>query len=369
MTGVDLFGDRDTRQACHRHFLIADDEPADDRLAAACEGIPVLQVGGLKSQLRLIQRLREACPTLGPADAVCEQLTNTDALRSLAAETGWSFPETLDERIDQRACTVDGGRWLRKQRYGCGGLGVRPAIDGEMPDRDEVIQRWVPGRNFGASLLSDGSATRLLGVCRSLFTRKLGRPFVYAGSFGPVPMAPAISETLEALGQLVVQRTGLRGLFNVDFLLDAEQRPWLLEINPRWSGSSELIERWLTDQQVLAATDSLLGLSIDSYPSKDRAAVLSLTNVRPATNVRYLKRIIYAPAELQFSSELFTLLIDRGVSCHDLPSDGTLIGRHQPVMTVITEIDVTNGEPLRPYREMMGRLRERMKKSPIAPRS
>ncbi len=121
------------------------------------------------------------------------------------------------------------------------------------------LQRWVPGRTFGATFLSDGSSASLLGVCSGRFTKHAGRPFVYAGSLGPVALGEEFTEPMERMGAHVVQQSALKGLFNVDLIIDGEVI-WLLEVNPRWSASCELIERAMTDAARLSPRESLIGL-------------------------------------------------------------------------------------------------------------
>jgi predicted ATP-grasp superfamily ATP-dependent carboligase len=47
---------------------------------------------------------------------------------------------------------------------------------------------------------------------------------------------------IERLGILLVDRFNLRGLFGVDVIVDADKRIWILEVNPRYTASMELLE-------------------------------------------------------------------------------------------------------------------------------
>jgi predicted ATP-grasp superfamily ATP-dependent carboligase len=159
---------------------------------------------------------------------------------------------------------------LIKNRVSCGGLGIRWHCVDQTTAADQLLQQWVAGRSYGATMLACGDDVVLLGVCRSLFSRRGRLPFVYAGSFGPIPVSPETASTLRRLGQQIVATTNLRGLFNVDYLLDRSGDAWLLEINARWSGSSELVEQRLIDLHALGVKNSLFELSIQAIKgSKD----------------------------------------------------------------------------------------------------
>jgi predicted ATP-grasp superfamily ATP-dependent carboligase len=372
VTGLDRFGDADTLQACHRHFVINGGNDELDRLASQCAGIRVMQVGGLISHQGLIRRLEQVSPLLGPSPSVCDRLRDEAGLRSLARQAGICFPATLESPSATSGQSLKGGNgWLCKQRASCGGLGVRWFVDRRDTDHNERIQQWIPGRSFGATLLSDGKEVRLLGVCRSLFTRHPDRPFVYAGSLGPIPILPSTTDSLRRLGRCVVEATGLRGLWNVDYLLDADERVWLLEINPRWSGSSELIERGLLDLQQLESTESLLGLAVAACERNESQSVAEpdpIDGTQPSDNesaaqaAMYLKRIVFAPVDMRLDRSSIDGLVGSNACYHDVPADGTVIRRREPVMTVITKIDRTADQPMRSHRVMLSKLRETMRR-------
>ena len=111
---------------------------------------------------------------------------------------------------------------------------------------------------------------------------------MYAGSLGPIGFGGMITERLRRLGQAIVDSFQLQGLFNADVVIDSSNQIWLLEINPRWSGSTELIERSLGDGSNDGRGISLLGTVLDATP-------LSRLPIKPnASGPVYWKRILYA---------------------------------------------------------------------------
>lgn len=352
VTGVDLFGDTDTLDACARYLPIAAAGDVE-AIVRVCRDTAWLQVGGLHDQGGLLARLRRDCSrtALGAAE---ERLRDMGELRRWAGDCGMGFPTTLDGhgRTLPGFADPDNGsqRWLYKQRSSSGGLGVRWLCGGnDRPGGQAFIQAWQPGRAHGATFLSDGNRARLLGVCRSLFTRRPGRPFVYAGSLGPLEPSRPLSASLERLGGTVVGATGLRGLFNADYLLDRAGAAWLLEINPRWSGSSELIERGLIDRGQIGPRDSLFAHLLGAIRGTGSAEALGCNR---GPGPVYLKRIVFARRPLQFRPRPIIASLSAGDSLHDTPRDGTLISPGDPVCTVIRKIAPGPDHPLRGQRDL-----------------
>jgi predicted ATP-grasp superfamily ATP-dependent carboligase len=66
-------------------------------------------------------------------------------------------------------------------------------------------------------------------------------PFRYCGNIGPIDVPSALREDLTRIGHVVATECRLRGLLGVDFIL-ADGRPWLVEVNPRYTASVEVLE-------------------------------------------------------------------------------------------------------------------------------
>src|SRR6056297_663998 len=250
--GIDRFADQDTAQACYRLYQL-DQESELGAILDAHPGVPVVQVGGLSGQsAALEQRAAQGNPVF-PCVEASRRLADPKLLRRLAAHSGWQFPVTIDHDVLEAGYLPNPQvRWLRKPLDGSGGMGVRWCdAANEIPADDEVFQRWIAGKNYGATLLLDRHRAHLLGLCRSTFHRSKSQladfPFVYSGSLGPLPCPPQWKESLIELGQQILATTGLRGLCNIDFIVDREGDRWLIEANPRWSGSSELVQMSLLE--------------------------------------------------------------------------------------------------------------------------
>ena len=354
--GIDLFGDPDTRKAC-KSFLRVDELLADD-LAALSNWVdpdtPLMIVGGLEQAEQVVSQLERWTQLVGASLHLQRQMNDPAFLAEIAEASGVHFPNYLNTRPSP-SNNFDKSRWLVKRPNSSGGLGVRWASEqedagedtgasSECRENDQSIacnfywQRWIDGRPYGASFLCDDTGVHGLGVCRSMFTRNSGRPFVYAGSYGPVILPAEVRESMLAVAHKIVERTDYRGLLNVDFVVDGRGRVWLLEINPRWSGSSEIIERSLRAACQIADGDSLLGLSTRALAGG--ATTLSTGSVPTFSYLTrrsvHLKRIIYAQRGGQFRKASLQG-IDRSVVLADVPHDGSVVVAGAPLLTVIVK--------------------------------
>ncbi|TWU48335.1 hypothetical protein [Rubripirellula reticaptiva] len=344
VVGIDQFGDRDAVAACDEFALLDDVDRVAELLSRYAE-TPLIQVGGLSGIQDWLGTHPVARPRLSPSIEIQEQLADPNVLRKLANESGFSFPQTLEanplalEAVDDPPKgAIPTGRWLYKPRSGSGGIGIQ-WLDRPRPEKDGWIQRWVAGRSFGATLLVRPGLSQLLGVCRSTFHRISAAdesvyPFVYGGSFGPIacdpvacnpvacnPVAcdPGLADRLISLGHSIRDASGLAGLCNVDFLVDRNQTPWLIEINPRWSGSSELVERGREIPSLLALAINQKKLFQTDSPHRDAV----------------LKKVVFASVGFRFRLEPVVDGLPPAVQIADIPAEGTEILAGWPVCSLI----------------------------------
>jgi uncharacterized protein len=238
---LDLFGDRDTREAASR-----------------CRRVNV--AGALRFDPSVLLRAARAlAPTAGLVygsgfegrPALLEQLSrgrtvygNAPDTVALVRDPARFFP--LLRRLGIRHPTVRltrpsrSGGWLIKAQGSAGGTRVQPA--GSRPaSSTDYFQRFVAGDSGSVTFLADGTRARVLGFNRQWTAPRHDRPYLYGGAVGGLkPGARLRREIEDALDSLVL-RTGLVGLNGLDFILQDER--WLvLELNPRPTATFELYD-------------------------------------------------------------------------------------------------------------------------------
>ena len=117
-----------------------------------------------------------------------------------------------------------------------------------------ILQKWISGRLLGSSFLSNGKEVALhRELAEESFTRVGDRPFIYNGS-SPYFSRGSVQQIL-SIGSKLVKETGYRGVFNLDWIMGTSSQPFLIEVNARWSGSLELVERSWSSQLLHAKVE------------------------------------------------------------------------------------------------------------------
>jgi predicted ATP-grasp superfamily ATP-dependent carboligase len=209
---------------------------------------------------------------------------------------------------------------------------VRGAADGEERPRGHYLQRFLPGPVGSAAFLADGERALLLGVTEQIpGWRDLGGSgFRYGGNIAGPPDAllpPGAIATLGAAAGRIVRRFGLRGLNGLDYVVAAGV-PRLIEVNPRYTASMELLEeisgRDFFDLH-LRALDGRLPRA--AAGAADRAGERRRGSPAPFLG----KGILYADHDLAGIEP--RALLDLG--CRDVPVRREPIAAGQPVCTIV----------------------------------
>ena len=191
-----------------------ENEPA---LLEACNGVPVL--GNTLEAIRGVRDLR----------GLREALRSTRVVLPETCFAGAPLPKK--------------GRWLVKELNHSGGFGVKE-WDGATPLRQgQVLQRRLEGQLCSATFLADGQQAVLLGLTRQYAgVSELGASaFAWCGNVAPL-LFPELEAMLFDAANAITSSFGLRGLNGIDFIVN-EGTLALLEVNPRYPGSVELLER------------------------------------------------------------------------------------------------------------------------------
>lgn len=169
----------------------------------------------------------------------------------------------------------------------------------------------------------------LIGVCDQLIGPEFGAPteFSYAGSIGPIAVSHRTRELLQQIGDTLAREAELLGLFGIDFIL-ADNIPWLVELNPRYTASVEVLEQAL-GRALLAEHATACGHRTE------------IVRERPTQTRIVGKQIVYATRDLTASSWESLFQTERNASesplIADIPALGSCIAKHWPICTVFAE--------------------------------
>ncbi|HZJ90038.1 MAG TPA: ATP-grasp domain-containing protein [Oscillospiraceae bacterium] len=129
-----------------------------------------------------------------------------------------------------------------------GGAGVRPWKGDNIP-RGNLLQEKIDAISYSASFFATKGDATLLGVTEHVgFERDvrttLNVPgYAYCGNILLRDWKKKILDRLSDIARSLTQEYNLVGLNGIDFIMTENEEPLLLEINPRWCASFELLER------------------------------------------------------------------------------------------------------------------------------
>jgi predicted ATP-grasp superfamily ATP-dependent carboligase len=217
-------------------------------LVDAAEEIPapsVIYGAGLENQPGLVARLASGRRLLGCSPETLERVRDPASLGPSLRAAGLAYPSTFGAR-DATLRAERSRRWLRKPVRGGGGRGVREWRGGAL-DREVMVQEHVSGLACSAAAVGDGRSATVLGVSEQLIGhRALGaRSYAWCGNLVPPRLGEAERHALAGAARTIcghlARAFGLRGLFGVDLVWDGECA-WVVEVNPRPTGSLECVE-------------------------------------------------------------------------------------------------------------------------------
>jgi uncharacterized protein len=308
---VDYFGDLDQERLCETHSLR---ERGRGYSAAAilevARELPydgVAYCGGLENHPAVVAELAQDRVLLGNEPGTLRRVRDPGELFRFLAGRGFDVPDT---RVASDAPPAT-GRWLLKPARGGGGQGVR-RWEGERPAPHQILQELVAGVSASASFVSDGRRSVVLGWTEQL---RAGHTFRYAGNLMPLAGSAGAWDEVCAIVAALTQEYGLRGLNGVDFILRGE-RPVVVEVNPRYCASMELIER--------ASGPSLFALHLAACQGQ-------LPATMPEPRGIWGKAIVYASRTVTVPDT--TAWPDQGI--RDVPHPGEVVRAGHPICTVL----------------------------------
>jgi uncharacterized protein len=250
VVALDRFGDLDLQPLCRSVSVLRDlgGRGGMAALVDAAEEIPapsVIYGAGLENQPGLVARLASGRRLLGCPRETLERVRDPALLGASLRAAGLAYPSTFGARDAPRRAERS-HRWLRKPVRGGGGRGVRAWRGGAL-DGGVMVQEHISGLACSAAAVADGRSAIVLGVAEQLIGhRGFGaRGYAWCGNLVPPRLVEAQRRALAVAARTICAHLalafGLRGLFGVDLVWDGE-RAWVIEVNPRPTGSLECVE-------------------------------------------------------------------------------------------------------------------------------
>ncbi|MEW6624009.1 MAG: ATP-grasp domain-containing protein [Bacillota bacterium] len=326
---IDYFGDLDQKRMIKNISLVRDldrDFSAENLVLAAMD-VPagfLIYGANLENYPQLIDLLSTKHTILGNSSQALKKARSIASLTQVLGKTDFSIPKSLFAAPQEEPA----GRWLIKPSLSGGGIGIRQYKKNETVKKGEYLQQFVEGKTLSAVFLADGAKCLLLGITEQIVgAREYGADgYKWAGNIFPWnPMDEQfykrIWEKIYCLIKILSKNCGLKGLNCIDFILN-DTGIHLLEVNPRFSGSVELLERYfglsLLPWHITACMDGILPDELDINLNKEKTII---------------KAVLYAEEDIVITdSDVFDRLL-----AHDIPHKCDRIDRGSPMCTIIRE--------------------------------
>ncbi|QGJ70460.1 Hypothetical protein PBC10988_21570 [Planctomycetales bacterium 10988] len=335
--GMDLFADQDTQAAGSVQAI----SPYPEGIISHSKKIPAspwIYTGALENYPRTIAELSRSRPLLGNGPKVLRKVRDPFWLAETCREILPTVPQLALWKDHQSLTDSD---WLLKPFHSAAGRMVQslqtvlekkernPSIVKEFKEKKFYLQQRMKGETQSALYFATQGKAVLWGVTQQLSGCKFlnAKEFHYAGSIGPLSLTKEQTQDWQALGDHLVQKANLKGVFGLDAVVNQEGI-WPLEVNPRWTASVELYERAYGISAFLNHVHAV---------NDESVTVPDFKNLTPSSY--WAKGILYAKQEIEIKEPLAARLLKHSETTPpwpclaDLPTAGAIIPPGAPILT------------------------------------
>jgi len=328
---LDYFGDRDQKElmrnySLRRDFHLGFSARALLEASRQLDFEAVVYISNLENYPDVVKELAKGHILLGNSPRTLREVRHWPTLRSFCCEAGIPFPATqfAGEPLPR------GKPWLRKPIRSGGGHGIS-FWRREPLDANHLLQEYIEGIHASAAFVADGQDCVLIGVTEQLIGREeLGaRGFSWCGNILPLDLPPqgveAVLDAVEEIAAKLTRRFGLWGANGLDFVLARRGEgyiPYLVEVNPRYTASMELVE-WAYGLNIFDLHVRSFDGELPSFSLREKFQRLGF----------YGKGIVYAQADVVVPETAGW----REKGRRDIPFPGERIGAGHPICTVLAQ--------------------------------
>ncbi len=348
---VDYHGDQDLGQSCSASLSLAKRKggrsqsgifgnPLPEALLELARGLEEnyeidasLLASGLDDSPEVLYELNYLIPILGNPPDLFRRVRDKSKFFAIVRRLELPFPETVFAHnfVEAKRASKDMGfPLLLKPEKGFGGLGIRKVSNAQeldnalgavrKSDAGIQVQEYVSGTHASASVISvPGEALTLVVSEQLLGVSEVGQqePFGYCGNIVPLSAPSDIIDKCRDAAERVVSYFGLIGSNGVDMVISKEGTPHVIEVNPRFQGTIECVERVLGLNVVEAHVRACVDGSLPAVPKEPTKSCIRL--------ILFAKQRSAAP-------DLSTLN-----ECRDVPPPETVVEEGEPLCSILVE--------------------------------
>jgi len=348
---VDYFGDQDLKRVCSKNLSIITQRQGQTcgRLTKHFDPKALLKLAkelmrkekidaallssGLDDSSDILLELNDLIPIIGNNPRTIQKVRNKIEFFQQLKRLGIPHPKTARAQNleEARKISKDIGYPVEvKPESGFGGVGIRKAQnfyelrsifqDVFTPNQKILIQEFISGIPASASLISSQNAAVTLTLNEQLLGMpELGQkePFGYCGNIVPLLTEATIMANCKSIAEKIASHYGLVGSNGIDLIISQRGIPYVVEVNPRFQGTLECVER-------------VLGINIvDGHMKACVQGTLPSVKKKPLSLC--VRLILYALHR--------SVVPDLNVleEVRDIPLPGVIIEEGEPICSVVVE--------------------------------
>ena len=252
-----------------------------------------------------------------------------------------TFQPTDVDELNEILQQHDNNQLILKPLQGSGGLGIFLLNNESLSENNNgneilekisyenyILQEYIDGINVSSSVLSSHNEHKNLINSRLITEHDLGNDtFEYSGNILPLDKnslkmfngiqtnfdADELNEEMKNISEDLMKEFKLVGSNGVDYVLEKSGQLKVIEINPRFQGTYELVE-------------NVLGINLlEAHIKACEGELIEIPNAGPYS----VKKIIYARKQVNIGN----LNIP---NVFDVPYQGVKIEKDQPLVTIIS---------------------------------
>lgn len=303
---VDFFGDQDLQKTCESTLSIVKQKAGEscgrletdfspDKFLVLAREIfarhrvdGIFLTSGLEDSPKILSELNALVPIIGNHPRTIENVRGKVEFSNQIRKLDINHPDTKSvetpEEAKQAAKDI-GYPILVKPLRSLGGSGIRLAEN--RTQLDEILQRISPfplgiliqeyiiGNNLSVSFVSTGKTSLVLALNEQLLgMQEVGQkePFGYCGNIVPASIDEGIAKKCANLVQRITTHFNLLGSNGIDLVVPEHGSPYVIEVNPRFQGTLECVEKSLGINLAKAHLDACIKETLPSWkdasPSK-----------------------------------------------------------------------------------------------------
>ncbi|MFW6111172.1 MAG: ATP-grasp domain-containing protein [Thermoproteota archaeon] len=287
---------------------------------------------GLDDCPDILSKIDGIVPILGNSPETMERVRDKPEFFGQLDRLGIPYPKSrFVKSLDQAMSKASeiGYPVVVKPTKGFAGVGIRVVRKaGEMDrafreassvSKNIIIQEFIEGTSVSASFVANGADFRFLTMNEQL----LGVPFLfpseplgYCGNVVPMHFSDSIINQTKNIIEKITSHFNLKGSNGIDLVISNCGVPYLMEVNPRFQGTLECVEKVLKINLVEAHIKASLN---GTLPHLETEKPIFCTRL-----------ILHAPHRA--STPNVTGLPE----VRDIPLPGTIIERGEPICSIVT---------------------------------